>query len=146
MADTDAFSDQEIIAKTAWGEARSLGIPGMTATINTGQNRLASGVTWWESRGEDVADTLRSIFLFHLQYSCWNSDDPNRALMLSVDKTDEQYSAAMCLAALALNGELSDITSGATNYFDQRMPKPPDWSIGKVPCFAIDPHSYFRLV
>lgn len=138
MNDTDQFSDQAILAKTAWGEARSLGSEGMQATINTAQNRLASGVTWW-------GNSLRTICLYPWQYSSWNANDPNRPKLLSVTETDPQYAIALGLASEAIDGTLDDITHSATNYFDRRLPKEPTWALGKAPCFVLEPHIYFRI-
>jgi len=137
--DTARLSDQEVIAKTAWGEARSLGSDGMQATINTGQNRVASGVHWWGT-------TLRSVFLYPYQYSCWLTGDPNRSKLLQVTESDPQYAIAMQLASAALSGSLPDITGGADSYYAISLPKPPKWAEGLSPCFEIGAHLYFRTV
>lgn len=139
MADTDLFSDQEIIAKTAWGEARGLGSQGMQATLNTLQNRLSSGITWW-------GDTLRTVALHPFQYSCWNVNDPNQPKLLQVTESDPQYASAMQLAASALSGSLVDVTGGADSYYAGSLPKPPKWSAGLTPTIQIGDQLYFRTV
>lgn len=153
--DTDQLDDIGVIARTAWGEARSLGEQGMRATLNTGINRMSSGVAWWEHKSQYIPDTLRSIFLFHAQYSCWNVEDPNRRLLLGQGgglqkpfdpKTDPLAELAVTLAAKAMMGMLGDITKGADSYYDGRMKVAPKWSTGLKPCFEITPHLYFRTV
>lgn len=139
MNDTDQFSDREIIALTAWGEARGLGSEGMQATINTGCNRVQSGITWW-------GKTLREVFLKPWQYSCWNATDPNRPKLLSVDAFNPKYSIALGLADTALSGQLDDLTNQADSYYDDRMPSMPVWAHGLAPCFIYDTQRYFKTV
>ena len=139
MSDTDQFSDQKIIALTAWGEARGLGQQGMQATICTGQNRLASGIRWWGTN-------LREIFLHPYQYSCWLTSDPNRSKLLSIDETDPQYVIAINLAAAAMGGNLNDNVSGADSYYASTLPEPPKWADGLTACVEIGDQLYFRTV
>lgn len=137
--DTAKLSDQEIVARTAWGEARGIGSDGMRATINTGQNRVASGVHWWGT-------TLRSVLIHPWQYSCWNHNDPNRSKLLSVTAADAEFAIALELAAHALAGVLVDITNGADSYYASSMPTPPKWAEGLSPCFEIGNQLYFQTV
>ena len=133
------MSDQEVLARVAWGEARGLGPVGMQATLNTVNNRLKSGRTWWGS-------TLRGIALAHYQYSCLNPTDPNLPQLLSVTDSDPQLSAALGLAGHLLVDCLPDVTNGADSYFDRRLPRWPVWYLGLQPCFTLGPHLYFNTV
>jgi hypothetical protein len=119
---------------------------GMQATINTDQNRLASGITWWEQCGLDPADTLRSIFLLHAQYSCWNPDDPNRVKMFSAPDDDPERVVALALADRALAGELPDITNQAEPYYNPEAAPVPSWAASLTPVAQIDPQLYFQTV
>lgn len=139
MVDISSLSDQEIVAKTAWAEARSLGSDGMQGTINVVQNRLASGILWW-------GKTPRTICLHPWQFSCWNSNDPNRPKLLSVTSSDPQYAIAMFLAANALAGLLPDIVHGADSYYADTMPQPPSWVKDLTPCAQIGPHVFFVTI
>lgn len=138
-SDTVHLSDQDIIAKTAWGEARGLGREGMWATISTLQNRVSSGVSWW-------GNTLRSVCIHPWQYSCWNANDPNRPKLLSVTTDDPQYAIAMSLAADALDGSLADITGGGDSYYASSVSSIPKWADGLSPCFELGNQLYFRTV
>lgn len=129
----------EVIARSAWGEARGLGHDGMQATINIGQNRVSSGVRWWGT-------TLKEVFLKPFQFSCWNLNDPNRPKLLSVTEADPQYQIALSLADAALCGQLPDLTDKADSYYDTRMPKAPAWSVGLLPVFRLGPHAYYQTV
>lgn len=137
--ETDSLSDREIIARTAYGEARSLGHDGMQATICTGQNRLASGVTWW-------GNSLRTIFLKPWQYSCWNENDPNRPKLLAVTEADLQYKIALELADDALGGTLPDNVAGADSYYATTLAKLPFWCVGLTPCAKIGNQLYFKTI
>lgn len=146
MADTDQFDDRNIIARTAWGENRSLGSPGMQGTINSGQNRLASGVRWWESWSPNSADTLRSIFLHHEQYSCWDDGDPNRHKLMAVTEADPLFAMALGLADAALAGTLADITRGADSYVAGSLKRLPRWTNGLEPVAVIGGTKFYRTV
>lgn len=139
MAYMDAFTDQQIIAMTLWGEARSEGFNGMQAVCNTMQNRLASGILWW-------GQTLREVAIHPWQYSCWLTDDPNRHKLFSISTDDPQYAIAMSLAANALAGVLPDIVHGADSYYADTLPKPPSWVKGLTPCAQIGPHLFFVTI
>lgn len=139
---------REVIALTALGEADCLGDVGMIATINTGQNRLSSGIKWW---GND----LPSIFLhagktgIH-QYSCWNADNPRLPSLLEIRETNPkpQYGSPFCDALMfadeAMAGTLADITNGATHYYSTDIPKP-SWARGREPTFTLGKHVYYRI-
>lgn len=137
--DTDTLDDRQIIARTAWGEARSLGAIGMQATINTGENRFLSGLRWW-------GVSLRSIFLHPMQYSCWNHGDPNRAKLLAVTEEDIQFRIALQLAGQVMTHSLGDIVKGADSYYDRRMKTPPKWAEGLVPRIKIGNHLFFKTI
>jgi N-acetylmuramoyl-L-alanine amidase len=143
MIDLSVASDIDVLARTAWGEARSLGALGMQATLNTMQNRKLSHRTWW-------GKSLREIALFgrdgRHQYSCWNTNDPNCKKLLEVADEDPQFKVALGLASLLVSGQLPDVTNGADSYFDKRMPRWPMWYLGLTPVWQLGPHLYFNTV
>lgn len=136
MADTDWFSDQEVVAKTIWGEARGEGDIGMQAVANAIRNRVNSGTTWW---GHD----FRTVCLKPFQFSCWLRSDPNRPLLLIANNQDHGYPEAMDIANRAMDGSLPDLTDGAVNYFSTSMPRAPAWADGKIPSAIIGKHIFF---
>lgn len=77
MQIVDKDKEIDLLARTAWGEARGEGVSGMQAVINVVQNRVARG-GWWGATIEDVV-------LKPWQFSAWNANDPNRAKLLAVD-------------------------------------------------------------
>lgn len=134
-----SMDDRQVLARTAWGEARSLGELGMRLTLNTVQNRVKSGVTWW-------GRTPREVCLKRFQYSCWNTNDVNRPKLLSVTENDPEYKLALDLAQSLLDGTLKDASGGADSYFDRRLTRWPTWSLGRKPVFVLLPHLYFNTI
>lgn len=133
MSDTDNFDDVAIIAKTANGEARGESIVGMHAVINVMENRANDG-RW--------PDTMREVCLQPKQFSCWNANDPNRAKILAVTEADAIYAKAVELAREALNGDLVDITDGATHYLVTGTHA--NWAVGQTPCKIYGHHSFYN--
>jgi len=136
--EVDKFSDQEVLARTLWGENRGGGTKGMTSVANVIMNRVHSGITWW-------GNSVRSVCLKPYQFSCWLASDPNRAKLLSVTDEDPAYREALFLAAEAIAGTLPDITGGATSYFAISMPKPPHWSVGMTPTAEIAGQRFYYV-
>lgn len=134
MADTDQFSDQEIMAKTLFGEARNQGEEGIKAVANVILNRMNSGITWW-------GDTIRNVCLHSYQFSCWNSSDPNRIRIMRVTDADKIYKLCLAVADLAMRGDLDDNTNGATSY--QVIGTNAKWSQGQTPVAVIGSHEFY---
>jgi N-acetylmuramoyl-L-alanine amidase len=137
MADTDSIDDQDILARTIWGEARGEGATGMHAVANVITNRV-NNPKWW-------GNSFRSVCLYPYQFSCWNKNDPNRAKILAVTNYDVNYFDAVNIATAAINGNLSDITNGALNYYAKGSPMPV-WAENATPCAEIGNHIFFGEV
>lgn len=133
-----AMRPRNVIAMTAVGEADDLGLTGMTATINTAQNRVNSGVTTF---GVDLVGVLT----WPWQYSTLNANNPRLPFLLKMNDNDPMYAAALILADQALAGTLEDITSGSTHYVNPKLVDPlPDWATG-IPRFTCGQQLYFRV-
>lgn len=110
----------DIVARTAWGEARGCGIWGMQRVINVMVNR-SRHPSWW---GRDLA----SVCLAPKQFSCWNHDDPNYEKLTTVTIDDPQFKQALGLAKTAVSGALVDASGGADSYYAASMAEPPYWA------------------
>ena len=136
--DTDDFSDQQIFARTIYGEARDQGKKGRQAIANVVMNR-ANNPSWW---GKNV----RTVCLKPYQFSCWNKSDKNRSVIMAVTEDDEIFKQCRDLAARATLGQLDDIVNGADHYFNPRaVPYPPSWSVGRLPVAIVGKHIFYRL-
>lgn len=129
-------STADILARTAWGEARSEGREGMQAVINVIMNRYKDPRTWW-------GRSVRDICLHPYQFSAWNANDPNRQKMLAVNETDANFRTAINLANLALAGNLPDITGGADHYHTKQIE--PDWLSAASKVADLGNHLFYRV-
>ena len=140
------ISDEEIdvvdahwMALTMWGEARNQGEIGMRAVAHVIANRWRA-----KSHGSYVTDTVNAAW----QFSCWNKNDPNRAMMLAIEDLPEggaahrQWLAAKRIAAEVLAGRSADPTGGALFYHTTAVQ--PAWSRGVMPVTQIGDHLFFR--
>jgi hypothetical protein len=142
MADTNQFSDQDILAMTAIGESESRGEAGMTQTVCTVMNRVKANLLWMGG------DNARSVCLARNQYDCWwpQTGNPDRQRILDIALNDRAYDAfvvALGIAASALAGDLVDITNGAVSYGDDG--ERPEVHPGSEPCLADGDRVFFGL-
>jgi spore germination cell wall hydrolase CwlJ-like protein len=136
MALTDKEHQIDIMARTAWGEARGEGISGMQAVLNVIMNRAKIG-GWYGL-------TPAEVCLKKSQFSCWNKNDPNYAKITSVTMADESFANAVDLATMAYNNQLPDITNGATNYLALKsLSKTPDWVEKLQQVAVVGKHTFY---
>ncbi|WP_217705670.1 cell wall hydrolase [Peristeroidobacter soli] len=128
------------LAKTMWGEARGEGAEGMSAVAHVVLNRVARQTYWGK--------TVAAVCLRPYQFSCWNTDDPNRSQLLKLTSANGIYSLALQLAQQLRDLDPTerarqDTTSGATHYHARTI-TPPRWARGRTPCARIRNHLFYR--
>lgn len=108
-----------LLAMCLWGEARGESLLGIAAVACTILNRM-------KKKGVGVAE----VVLARKQFSSFNEDDPNRNKLAYPLANDHAaaWEKCYCIAHLALNGALKDITDGSTHYYADSLPKPPYWA------------------
>ena len=136
MTDITQWTDQHILACTAYGENRGGGADGMQSVINTVMNR-ANKPGWWGT-------TPREVCLKPKQFDCWMPDDPNYYAILKANTNDIVFGSAYIMAQQALSGTLPDLTHGATYYIAKSIPSWPHWAIGHIPCADIAGQIFFN--
>lgn len=119
-------SDQDIVARTLWAEARSQGILGMVAVACVIQNR-AKNPGWW---GHD----LRGVCLARMQFSCWNQNDPQFSSIRADRIIDSAFPKAEIISDILFHNAIADITKGADHYRAEYAH--PVWAVGKTPTFT----------
>lgn len=136
--------DIDLIARTAWGEDYTGGREGMQAVINVIDNRRKIG-GWFGS-------TWRDVILKPYQFSIWNAatteqykNDPTFKTYLkrlqNISENDYNFQVAKELAAAAWDGDLPDITNGATHY---KLPSAPaTWAEGLQPVAYAGHHVFY---
>jgi spore germination cell wall hydrolase CwlJ-like protein len=133
--------DAHWMALTMWGEARNQGEIGMRAVAHVIANRRDA-----KTHGTFVTDTVSAAW----QFSCWNKNDANRAMMLAIEDLPEggtahrQWLSAKRIAAEVLAGRSTDPTAGALFYHTTSVH--PAWSRGVTPVTQIGDHLFFKVV
>lgn len=131
--------DQEIMARTAIGEARGEGDIGMQAVMWTGVNRFTAR-RWFS--GQSIAGT----FLRREQYDCWTPDDTNYGLITNITlENSGLFVTAMQWADAVLKGMIPDPTLGATHYANLSKCNPA-WVKEAMQTVVIGNHTFFKDV
>ncbi len=100
--------DIEIMARTIYGEARGETQLAKLAVASVILNRVRKG-GWF---GNSIIEVCKKP----KQFSCWNSDDPNRAKIEAVGWGDLDFQRCALAALQALTAQEADPTQGATHY------------------------------
>ena len=100
----------DLFARMLFGECRGEILRGQVAVANVAMNRLNDPRKRY-GRG------LTGVLLRPWAFSCFNASDPNLGLMLSLPN-GLVMDRLRCLAALAEEGLVVDITQGSTLYFN----------------------------
>lgn len=108
--------DLDVAARTVWGEARGEAFEGRLAVAHVIANRAEANY---------MGDTLAAVCRRPYQFSCWNSDDPNRAKMEALSKDDPVYRDCLLAVGLALVSD-ADPTRGARHYHNESVA--PKWA------------------
>jgi N-acetylmuramoyl-L-alanine amidase len=127
------YSDQSLVARTVYFEARSEGFRGMLAVAFVIRNRLKAG-----GFGTTVAEVVRGP----AQFSVWNRDGAARRGKVSAD--DPHYRMALQAARLALSGAVKDPTCSAT-YYHERSSRPA-WARGMRRVATVGRHVFLRTM
>lgn len=125
-------SGEHLMARTAYFEARSDGMPGMLAVCFVIRNRLKAG---------GFGDTVAAIVHSPAQFSVWNRGGAARRGKVRAD--DPHYILALRAARLALSGDV-DPSGGATYFHDRRMSPPPRWSRGMRVVAHVGGHIFLK--
>ena len=131
----DMTENQQLyLAKTLWGEARGEGKKGMQAVANVVMNRVQKG-GWYGA-------SIKDVVLKPYQFSCWNSNDINRAQLDNLTVDDLIKSGAWEISEKAINNELQDITGGAINYHAKSVN--PSWAKSMTKTVQIGNHIFYK--
>jgi len=136
----NVLNEDEILAKTLYGEARGESVAGIEAVANVILNRvkyaMQKGSHWW---GNSIIEVCKKPF----QFSCWNKQDVNAPLLEQDLSQDPVYQICYRIAKRAIAGCLKDNTRGATHY--HTLYCNPKWARCAVPCAQIGRHLFYAL-
>lgn len=130
--------DQEIVARTAVGEARGDGDIAMQAVMWTILNRFTAK-RWFS--GQSLAGTA----LKKMQYDCWMPSDPNYALITNIEANVSLFASALLWADSVMKGMIPDPTLGATHYANLNTCAP-SWLAGATQTIVIGHQTFFKNV
>lgn len=132
-------TDEEILARTLWGEARNDSEAVMQGVASVVMNRLRRKV-WW-------GDTLRQVCTGGGQFPCWQPWNALYPQMTSRQPpTDAAYTRARDMARRALTSSLPDNTFGSTHYCPIWLSPLPPWAEGKQPREIIDTYAFYNNI
>lgn len=118
MIDLTKLSDLEILTLTLIGEARGEVVEGIIAVGNVIRNR-----------SRKLNKTIDEICLTPKQFSCWDLEDPNRAVLEEIAQImligqplkDPIYNQCAYIANGIMFGSLLDNTHGSLNYLTLKL-------------------------
>jgi len=126
----------DIMARTIYGEARGeKTTKALLAIAHVILNRVEHK-NWGETAEEVITQPL--------QFSCWNSNDPNRDLIQNITLEDQGFRKAY-RAAIAVMQRTIDPTKGATHYHSVHI-KTPHWAKAKSarPTGKVGNHMFYK--
>lgn len=130
----------DVLARTIWGEARGEGVKGMEAVASVVLNRVAVARAkngfWW---GNDIVQVCQKPF----QFSCWNSNDPQRSKVIAVTERNIHFATCLRIARRAVHAVIEDRTGGATHY--HTLDVYPHWAEGAKASAIIGHHIFYCL-
>ena len=128
-----AEAEYDILCRTVWGEARSLGLPGMRAICAVILRRVAL---------PQFPNTISAVCLQKSQFSVWMAGDPNRAKMRKVTTADPSFVLAMQACTEIVTGRAKSPVGLADHFHSGRKPR---WAIGRKPVAVLGKLSFYRL-
>lgn len=131
--------DEDVLARTIYGEARGESLKGMEAVTSVVLNRLKiskkKGRYWW-------GNTIEEICKKPYQFSCWNKKDVNFEIINRVSDDNPVFCMCKRIAMRAVSGVLEDSVCGATHYHTKKIR--PLWTLGKIPCLEVGAHVFYN--
>ncbi len=121
----------DTLARTLYGEAKANDIQDATAIACVVMNRVA--LPNWPN-------DVEAVCIQPYQFSCWNTNDPNRARIFKA--SGAWFNKCVEIAMKAVDHQLVDPTHGSTHYHTPAVK--PAWSRGKTPVFATGGHIFFN--
>jgi N-acetylmuramoyl-L-alanine amidase len=124
--------DDQVAARTIYGEARGEGPAGMDAVAHVIRNRFAA---------KRFGKTIAAVCLAKYQFSCWLEADPNSKLLHELPDSDPELKTCMGYWLMSLS--TPDPTHGATHY--HVVGTFPRWADGVTPLVTIGHHAFYKV-
>jgi len=128
--------DMEIATMTLWMEASAEPEEGKRAVAHVLVNR---------SKDPRWGPFLAAVCLHPLQFSCWNTSDPNRRRLAITNPDDPALAQCKAIIEQVTGGEENDFTNGSTHYYSPTIPEP-FWVKGATFCGQFGTQIFYRDV
>jgi len=122
----------DVLGITIWREARGAGTAAMVAVYHVIKNRATDPEKRWPQ-------DMDKVCLQAYQFSCWNTNDPQRNKY--PEPGDLQYQQIQQVISAVEN---PDPTEGANFYYDTSI-APPDWTDQHSPVATIGSLRFYKL-
>lgn len=143
------------MAKTIYGEARGSTHLDRIAVGFVIVNRMKKAKQYKTETGKTKhplfgAGTIQSACRMPWQFSCWNENDPNYAILNSLkgdvimEKSD--FRKSLLAALWVIEGISSDPTGGCLHYHHKAMDFPKSWGVKCQPDERIGAHFYYKHI
>ncbi|MEQ9347752.1 MAG: cell wall hydrolase [Thalassospira sp.] len=126
-------NDIDILARTIFGEAKANSTADAEAIANVVMNRCM--LPNWPSTPAEVCQQA-------WQFSCWNTNDPNRARIMNA--SGDWFKKCQSIARKAVTAGTHDMTNRATHYCTPTVKTKTYWAKDKQPCYQTDGHLFFN--
>jgi len=126
--------DVDILARTLYGEARGESQAGQIAVAWVIKNR---------SKDRRWPSTIAGVCQQPWQFSCWNSNDPNRAKLIALTDANPTFVALKGVASSVVDGWVGDPTGGANHYYATYIAKP-SWANTMTFTTQIGVHRFYK--
>jgi len=134
--DFSTDSDEVLLARMIFGEARGESYQGRIAVAYSAVNRL-------QNPGR-FGGNLRQVLLRRAQYSCFNLGDPNRTRLMNPMRYDaSNFRECLGVARNVLGRRVADPTNGANHYFNPNTANP-SWANRMTRTARIGNHDFYR--
>ena len=134
-------NDLWVTAQTVWGEARGESLEGRIAVAHVIQNRVWRLLRQRPSTLEPYVRVCRMPW----QFSCWNANNPNRALLEVLSLSNLDFASCLHVAVDVLSGQVPSPVGHARHYFNPVVvAKIPAWAQGKTPVCSIGHHDFYE--
>jgi hypothetical protein len=137
--------DLDIATRTLYGEGEKRGGGAEDEKLiawvirNRAEYAQEVGGHWW-------GDTIEKVCLHPWQFSCWNQNDPNRAVIVGLNATSSEYKRCEAIARNVFESPRnSDPTKSADHYFHDSIDAP-NWSKQGIRTISLGGHNFYRIV
>jgi len=140
MVDPHSLSENDVVARTVYGEARGEPENGQVAVTWVIKNRAARDLSY-------MGTTAKEVCLKPYQFSCWDQGDVNRDKLLNLNTNDATYIKIRQIVDEVFSGQRRDNAYGSTHYHATTATYSlRNWANGKTPIVRIGDHLFYNNI